>query len=115
MVSQPIYDNTIDPRLLPYIEEGNNIGKLAQQQYDESGKMANQYYSNYMDIMKRLMEREDKLGSGNPFIDMLDGYINMRKSSNPNYQWQGLFGMLKKDTRDANNNRIIRYPFEERK
>jgi hypothetical protein len=47
----------------------------------------------YYDLMDRLTKSQEKLGSGNPFIDMLDGYINLRKQSNPDYKWRGLIGM----------------------
>lgn len=47
----------------------------------------------YYDLMDRLTESQEKLGSGNPFIDMLDGYINLRKQSNPDYKWRGLIGI----------------------
>ena len=52
--------------------------------------------SQYFDTMKRLMEREDRYGSGNPFIDMLEAYANYRKKGDPNYEFKGLIGMLNK-------------------
>jgi len=67
-------------------EQSAKYGKM----YDEIDTQRNQYNDNYMSIMKRLMDREDRLGSGNPFIDMLDGYINYRKQKNPDYRWGGL-------------------------
>ena len=48
----------------------------------------------YLDLIKKLQEKEDNAATGNPFIDMLNGYQNFRKSRDPNYQWQGLVGML---------------------
>jgi len=50
--------------------------------------------SQYFDTMKRLMEREDRYGSGNPFIDMLEAYTNYRKKGDPNYEFKGLMGMF---------------------
>lgn len=57
--------------------------------------MSNYAYSQYMDTMKRLMEREERYGSGNPFIDMIESYAEYRKRRDPNYEFRGLMGMFR--------------------
>lgn len=51
----------------------------------QSGQMS----SMYIEMMKRMLDKEDETATGNPFIDMLNGYVKMKKRSNPNYQWEG--------------------------
>ena len=50
---------------------------------------ANEMRAKGLEMMERLLNREDEAATGNPFIDMLNGYVKMKKRSNPNYQWEG--------------------------
>lgn len=77
------------------------ISNQLNQSYDQYNQIFSKNMENlntsrqqYLDLIKKLQEKEDNAATGNPFIDMLNGYQNFRKSRDPNYQWQGLVGML---------------------
>ena len=86
---------TLESQLNDVIGRTNDLETEAGNQYRAKTQDVNNSNSNWQMLMKRLMDKEDKLGSGNPFIDMLDGYINYRRKDNPNYQWGGLVGGVK--------------------
>ena len=77
------------------------ISNQLNQSYDQYNQIFSKNMENlntsrqqYLDLIKKLQEKEDNASTGNPFIDMLNGYKNMKKQQDPNYQWQGLVGML---------------------
>lgn len=77
------------------------ISNQLNQGYDQYNQIFSKNMENlntsrqqYLDLIKRLQSKEDNASTGNPFIDLLNGYKNMKKQQDPNYQWQGLVGML---------------------
>jgi len=90
MPTQP--QATLESQLNDIIGRTNNLETEAENQYRARTQDVNNSNNNWQMLMKRLMDKEDRLGSGNPFIDMLDGYINYRKQKNPDYKWGGLVG-----------------------
>ena len=80
------YANTASPYQEQMSSITNEMGSFMKDMREESSK----YNTQYADILQRLMNREDSAGTGNPFIDMLDGYIRMKKRRSPAYEWRGL-------------------------
>lgn len=80
------YTNTTSPYQEQMSSVVNDIGSFMKDMREESSR----YSTQYAEILQRLMDREDSAGTGNPFIDMLDGYIRMKKRKNPEYEWRGL-------------------------
>ena len=83
------------------------IAKLEQlsKAFEENARLTNDKYGSsindseasrkaYYDIMNRMMDREDKQGSGNPFTDMLEGFVRMKQRTNPDYQFNGIVSAL---------------------
>ena len=66
----------------------NNLDRYGQIFSDQQSNIAKSR-EDYASLMKRLLDKEDNAPTGNPFTDMLNGYIRMKKQSNPDYQWQG--------------------------
>ena len=73
-----------------------NMDNRANEQYENSNRMRSQSNDQWMQIMQKLMNKEDDLSSGNPFIDMLQGYTRYKQRSNPNYQFGGLMSLFKR-------------------
>ena len=71
----------------------NNVDKYSQMFSDQQTNIAKSR-EDYSALMKRLLDKEDSASTGNPFTDMLNGYIRMKKRNDPNYQWEGLLGSL---------------------
>lgn len=80
------YTNTASPYQEQMSSIVSDMGSFMKDMREESSR----YNTQYADILQRLMDREDSAGTGNPFIDMLDGYIRMKKRRNPEYEWRGL-------------------------
>ncbi len=78
-----------------------NMDNRANEQYENANKLRNQSNESWMQMMQRLMDKEDNLSSGNPFIDMMQGYIRYKQRSNPNYQFGGLLGLFKRKPNNA--------------
>lgn len=72
---------------------GNNLDRYGQIFSDQQSNIAKSR-EDYASLMKRLLDKEDSASTGNPFTDMLNGYIRMKKRNDPNYQWEGLLGSL---------------------
>lgn len=70
----------------------NQLGQRHEQQMASYTAANNQY----MELLKKLLNKKDESTTGNPFTDMLNGYIRMKQSANPNYQWQGALPMAAK-------------------
>lgn len=77
-------------RLYDYMDRNQDIAEQSMKNQEA------QYRSRLENdaLLRKMLEREigdrEKLGTGNPFIDMLDGYIGMRKRNNENYEWEGI-------------------------
>lgn len=86
--------------LIRILSENNEISRDT---FAKSQQAAENIRIQQMDLIKRLMDKEDNASTGNPFIDMLNGYKNFKKQRDPNYRWQGLVGALanKLDKRKA--------------
>lgn len=80
------YTNAASPYQEQMSSITNEMGSFMKDMREESSK----YNTQYADILQRLMNREDSAGTGNPFIDMLDGYVRMKKRRSPEYEWRGL-------------------------
>lgn len=78
-----------------------NMDNRANEQYQNSIRIGNESHNAWMQIMQKLMSREDDLSSGNPFIDMLQGYTRYKQRSNPNYQFGGLMSLFKRKPNNA--------------
>lgn len=87
--------------LTPEQQQINNFITAQQQIQNRVGEGATDFeqmkefgLANYLDTMNRLLKREEKLGTGNPFIDMMEAYAGYRKRKDPNYEFRGLMGLL---------------------
>ena len=94
-------DTSSMENLIRILSENNAISRDT---FSKSQQAAENTRAKQMELIERLMKREDNASTGNPFIDMLNGYKNFRKSRDPNYKWQGLVGAIanKLDKRKAN-------------
>lgn len=87
--------------LTPEQQQINNFIAAQEQIQNRVGEGATDFeqmkefgLANYLDTMNRLLKREEKLGTGNPFIDMMEAYAGYRKRKDPNYEFRGLMGLL---------------------
>jgi hypothetical protein len=87
--------------LTPEQQQINNFITAQEQIQNRVGEGATDFeqmkefgLANYLDTMNRLLKREEKLGTGNPFIDMMEAYAGYRKRKDPNYEFRGLMGLL---------------------
>lgn len=84
---------------------GNNIlsevlkqlvkqGEINSGRYENEQARADEMHQKYLGLYDKMLSAENEAGTGNPFIDMLNGYVRMKKQKDPNYKWSGLINMV---------------------
>lgn len=65
-----------------------------QEFVNQTSKRAETSQEQYQATMNRLLDREERYGTGNPFIDAMEAYTSYKKRKNPDYKFNGLMGAI---------------------
>lgn len=68
-----------------------------QSKYREAAERERTAFNDrYLGLYEKLLNRDDDLNTGNPFIDMMEAYTKYKKRKDPNYENRGLAGLLER-------------------
>lgn len=74
--------------------KNEELAATLQRFVDQTSERANTSQDQYQATMNRLLDREERYGTGNPFIDAMEAYASYKKRKNPDYKFNGLMGAI---------------------
>lgn len=75
-------------------DKNDAFAATLQEFVNQTSERATTSQDQYQATMNRLLDREERYGTGNPFIDAMEAYASYKKRKNPDYKFNGLMGAI---------------------
>lgn len=75
-------------------DKNDAFAATLQEFVNQTSERATTSQEQYQATMNRLLDREERYGTGNPFIDAMEAYTSYKKRKNPDYKFNGLMGAI---------------------